>query len=171
MDGHQVYGGGRYATAATRRMGRDAEVRFMQICKAHRYGVVNATRRENMVDHFDFWVEWGARRAAKIEVKAMKARRRGEAVDPSVIYLETRNVAGGLGWLYGKADYIAFEQPRGFLLVPRVDLVELLRGMRLRRAARSGIRGTVYSRPGRRDEVAVLDIRDIEGFRHNVLME
>jgi hypothetical protein len=169
---HIVYGGGKYATATTQRMGRDAELRFMKICDDYFYCVRHATRYENTVEHFDFWVDWGARQAAKVEVKAMKARRRGMAADPTVIYLETKNVSGGPGWLFGKADYIAFEQHRGFLLVRRTDLVELLRMRRdkMTRATRSGISGTIYSRPNRADEVAILDIGDIKTLQHNVFV-
>ena len=163
---HTVYGGGVYATAATTSMGRGAEVRFMRLCDRYRYEFKKATRRENMVDHFDFHLKVEDDAFCTVEVKAMKSRRRSEPVDPSIIYLETRRVGGGVGWLYGKADYIAFEQPNGFLFVERLALASFVQRRRpsMLLANRSGIANTLYSLPGRGDEVAIFNLSDIVGL-------
>ena len=160
-----MYGGGRYATAATRAMGRMAEVRFMRICGeryGYRYRVAN--RKENVVDHFDFVIQGGS----KVDVKAMKSARRGGPVDPNIVYVELKNVSGGNGWLYGKADYIAFEQPTGFLFIDRRELASFVNMRRpyMRRAEYSGVYNTLYSRKGRNDEVAIFHMHDIMSI-HN----
>jgi hypothetical protein len=72
-----VHGGGAFATDHTRRMGGAAEARFATACtKGYGYGLRPATRRENMVGHFDFVVTVHNGRNVRVEVKAMKSRRR-----------------------------------------------------------------------------------------------
>jgi hypothetical protein len=149
-------------------MGRNAEVRFMRISERHGYKYRAANRRENMVEHFDFILNG----RLKVEVKAMKAKRRGESVTPDIVYVETKNVNGGAGWVYGKADFIAFEQPDGFLFVDRNELVAYLHKKlpHMRRAIYSGVFNTIYSRNGRDDEVAIFNIRDIFTIPNNFFL-
>ena len=158
-----VYGGGRFATARTTAMGVAAERYFYDICRGRRYAVRPATSYENRVEHFDFEVQ-----GMRIEVKAMKAPRRGMRPDPNIIYVELRNVDGGRGWLYGSADYIAFEQRGGFLMVQRRELVRLAEHMavRCRKARVSGVYHTLYSRANRADLVLVLHIDDVLRMRN-----
>lgn len=162
-----VRGGGRYATAATTSMGTAAERRFFDICRRRGYTIRPATSYENRVKHFDFEVQIN-----KVEVKAMKAPRRGMAPDPNMIYIELRNVSGGDGWLYGNADYLAFEQPCGFLMVRRTELVRLAERMRSRcRVSRvSGVYRTLYSRANRDDLVMVVHKNDLAGFESKWLL-
>lgn len=162
-----VRGGGRYATAATTAMGTNAERRFFDICRGRGMKIRSATSYENRVKHYDFEVE-----SYKIEVKAMKAPRRGMAPDPNMIYVELRNVNGGDGWLYGDADYLAFEQPDGFLMVRRTELVRLVQRMRSRcRVSRvSGVYHTLYSRANRDDLVMVMHLNDIAGLESKWLL-
>ncbi len=59
----------------------------------------------------------------KVDVKQMKKRNRIDDVeDPTIHFIEFQNVRGDKGWIYGKADYIAFEQPDYFIMVNRKKL-------------------------------------------------
>lgn len=148
-------------------MGTAAEQRFFDICGRRSYTIRPASSYENRVKHFDFEVQ-----GFKVEVKAMKAPRRGQAPDPNMIYVELRNVSGGTGWLYGEADIIAFEQPRGFLMVHRRELVRFVEQMRLRcrMSHVSGVYHTMYSRANRDDLVMVLHKNDLMGFESKWLL-
>jgi hypothetical protein len=148
-------------------MGTAAEQRFFDICKKRKYVIRPATQKENIVSHFDFIVQ-----GKRVEVKSMKAPRRGQAPDPNIIYLELRNVEGGDGWLYGRADFIAFEQERGFLIVSRKELVQLVDRMqsRCRSARTSGLFYTMYSRANRRDLVMILPLSALAKLDSRYLM-
>lgn len=162
-----VRGGGSYATVATTAMGTSAERRFYNACRYKGYRVRPATSYENRIKHFDFEVgrDW-------VEVKAMKSPRRGMSPDPNMIYVELRNVCGGDGWLYGEADYIAFEQPNGFLMVRRRELVRLVERMlpRCNRSRVSGVYHTLYSRANRDDLVMVLHKDDLARLESRCLL-
>ena len=78
-----------------------------------------ASKFENIRKHFDFIVKLGSK-YQKVEVKSMKSRKRGQPQDPTCIFIETQSVKGYPGWVHGEADTVAFEQPEGFLMIPRV---------------------------------------------------
>ena len=78
-----------------------------------------ATKHENIYLHFDLIMD----DVIKVDVKQMKKRNRTDAIeDPTIHFVEFQNVRGDKGWIYGKADYIAFEQPDYFIMVDRKKL-------------------------------------------------
>lgn len=88
-----------------------------------------ATEREDVEDHVDLW--WtrrcgsdGSTLRCGIDVKGMRKLSRGDA-EPSndITWLETRNVHGKPGSLYGKATYIAFIRIGKVLVVDRRKLL------------------------------------------------
>jgi len=102
-------------------MGNDAETKFRKLCSAKGFKVVKSTREQDMREHWDFLVN-----TSRVDVKAMKKLNRHDTkANPYIVYVEFRNVRGDNGWLYGEADWIALETEWGFVLVKRLDLVEL----------------------------------------------
>jgi len=171
-------GGGEFATEATHRMGLFAETLFQTLCHSHKLACRPATRFENTVRHFDFVVSpWSflplPQTTARVEVKAMKCPRRGAAPDPTLIYVELKSVMGHKGWVLGEADIVAFEQPHNsFLLVKRNDLALKAAQMfaSAPHASRSGVKGTLWSRPDRNDLVLCMDRdRDVQTLEHAFL--
>ena len=54
--------------------------------------------------HVDYVTDFG-----KIDVKARKrVARKDSDVQDDLVWLEFKNVQGKIGWVYGKADWIAF---------------------------------------------------------------
>ena len=83
-----------------------------------------ASRREDIYDHVDFW--WDSPRKGKIgvDVKGVKKNnRRDNRYDDKIHWLELQNVNGNPGWLYGKAEYIAFMTFSKILFVKREKLL------------------------------------------------
>lgn len=163
-----VKGGGSYATPETVLMGTQAERSFVELCRRANFRLRPATLYENTVMHYDYVVHWldcpnPRLPFVRVEVKSIKSRRRGLPPDPRVLFIELKDIHGNPGWLYGKADLIAFQQVDGFLVVPRTLLVKFaescVRDFRI--AYQSGIHHTLYSRPNRNDLMMVLDIEDI----------
>lgn len=159
-----VRGGGTFSTLQTLRMGQRAEDLFQRVCVSNGLSLRPATREENF-RHFDFVVwPWTAFplpcRSARVDVKAIKCPQRGAPPDPTVIFVELKDVAGKRGWVFGDADLIAFEQPLDtFLVVKREDLAHKAQriAMTAPKGHRSGIKGTLWSRPERQDSILCLD--------------
>lgn len=89
------------------------------------YKIKKATKQEDCKDHFDYRFSKDGKEL-KIEVKAMKrVSRSQDSGQDEWIWVEFKNVQGNLGWLYGKADYVAFELKDSFIFVDRNDLAKL----------------------------------------------
>ncbi len=158
-----VRGGGSFATEATACMGTNAESRFRELCIDKGFLLRNATSYENRILHYDFIVKKTNATFSRVEVKAMKAARRGEPPNAEILYIETKNIIGEKGWVYGASDEIAFEQPWGFLIVPRMALVAMTEyyKSKAKRAHVSGIPYTLYGRKDRQDEVLIIRTDDL----------
>lgn len=158
----RVVGGGEYSTVKTLQMGQRAEDLFIELCKKNNLSFRYASKYENMNHHFDFIVNRFPPTYTKknVEVKGMKCPTRGAPVDPTLIYVELQNVNGGQGWVFGKADVVAFEQPEEkFLCVDREELCKkaLIQAQSASFGTRSGQKGTLWSREGRKDLILSLD--------------
>ena len=79
--------------------------------------VSESSKEEDMKEHWDIKLE------TKFDVKAIKRVYRNGEPDDNIHYVEMKNVYGTNGWLYGKADYIAFELNDYWLIVDRLKLV------------------------------------------------
>lgn len=74
--------------------------------------IVKANYQEEL-SHIDFHCDI----SFTVDVKAVK--------NDKTIWIEYKNVRGEKGWLYGEASHIAFERPKGYILVKRTDLINL----------------------------------------------
>jgi len=102
--------------------GRTTEQQFVDaVLKRNPTSVVTkSTTQEDREEHFDFTVN-----GSRVDVKARKnigILNAGESQDQYTV-LELQDIVGKLGWVYGNADYIAFEIDYFFLICPRMDLV------------------------------------------------
>lgn len=89
------------------------------------YKVIKATKQEDIEDHFDYKFIKN-NKTVKVEVKAMKrVSRSQDKGQEEWIWVEFKNTIGNSGWLYGKADYIAFELKDTFVFVNRLHLAKL----------------------------------------------
>lgn len=83
-----------------------------------------ASRDEDMYDHIDFW--WDSPRKGRIgvDVKGIKKNSRNDKKqDDTIHWLELQGVSGKPGWLYGKAEYIAFRTFSKIIFVNREKLL------------------------------------------------
>jgi len=95
------------------------------MAKSRNYDIKKASSKEDRIDHFDYHFK-KEDKEIKVEVKAMKRiSRADDNGQDEWIWVEFKNVQGNLGWLYGKADYVAFELQDCFLFVNREDLVKV----------------------------------------------
>lgn len=128
--------------------GRTSESRFHQIFK----DAIPSSQNENMYDHVDFWMSDGR----GVDVKGKN--------HPHEIWLEIKNVQGKNGWLYGKADFIAFEMYElgGFACVDTEQLREFVaKNVKKEYTTKDKAYLKLYRREGRMDTITKVTICDL----------
>jgi hypothetical protein len=83
-----------------------------------------SSSKEDIEDHIDFW--WDSPKKGRIPMDAKgikKNSRYDKSFDDSIHWLELQNVNGKPGWLYGKAEYIAFRTNTRIIFVKREKLL------------------------------------------------
>ncbi len=103
----------------SRMEGTRSEDKFVAACIQRGYETKKSSREEDIHLHIDYYVTRGSRSTVSVDVKGGN--------HPKVIWVEFKNVRGKDGWMYGKADWIAFELPEvcGFVMVLREELASL----------------------------------------------
>jgi hypothetical protein len=105
-------------------IGLNAENELKKIAASKRVTIEKSSRLDDMREHFDYFFHY-KEASKKVEVKAMKKLSRAGEQQDEWIWVEFRNVQGKPGWLYGKADLVAFEFRKHFLFVEREELAKL----------------------------------------------
>lgn len=106
--------------AKSYKYGRDAESRFKELAEKQGWLIRKASEDEDMYDHIDLFM------AKPISVDVKSTKKIFTDKDDNYHWVEILNVKGKLGWLYGKADVIAFETIKYWIFVSRLKLVEFI---------------------------------------------
>lgn len=104
---------------------------FKKAGKAYSWLITEATREQDMNEHWDYMIWLADEIQEKVELKAMKRMSRSGEVQDTWAWIELHGVrAWDKGWLINsKADYICFERKDRFEFYRRLGLLE--RVMRL----------------------------------------
>ena len=115
------------ATGENLNRGISAEERFKRAAINRGYIVSKSDPPSDRDDHWDYLIE-SADESLRVEVKAIKKVRRSDpAPQDEWVWIEIKGVRrDDPGWLHGKADIMAFETKRSFLLVDREELVKFV---------------------------------------------
>ena len=145
----------------SRSIGWEGETLFLRACQKRGANWTQATKEENMKHHIDFHVEKDGHKLS-VDVKGAKQE----------VLLEYKNVRGNRGWLYGRADYIAFLSPSkdSFLMVPRQNLANWAERFK---SAPRGYKELykLYSRKDRDDLMVYVKWEDIEKIPNTKIWE
>lgn len=132
------------------------------------FNVVWANTKQDMFEHWDLkgsLTEEGE--TLKFDVKGIKKVRRfdGEYQD-DLAWIEFKNVGGNTGWVCGKADYIAFERFKEWLLVDRQELMQFTT-KNIQDLGRPEGRAPyhIFNRPNRKDELTLVPFKDMEKLK------
>lgn len=140
-----------------------AEQTFKKIALTKGFLVKDATRNQQL-SHIDFLIEDKDKKIYTFDVKARKkVNRTDDSTEDSLVWVEFKNVAGADGWLYGAADYIAFERESDFLIINRLNLVTLCERVVQNKKVTSAKDALYakYTRVGRKDEISLIKMEDI----------
>ena len=130
--------------------------RFVEACEAIGYSCEKSDRNTDIYDHIDYFVT-RLNGTTSVDVKGGN--------HPNTIWVEFKNVKGDNGWMYGKAEYIAFDMPElgGFVMVRTQELARLCEEIvepvfvTKQEATRK-----YYQREGRQDVISRLELPDIQ---------
>jgi len=151
----------KYTTPNCIENGMKAERLFASLAIKRGWQVTPTKALRDIKDHIDFIIR-ADRITFTVDVKALKKIGRHDPKEQSkYIWLELKNVRGKSGWLFGKADIIAFEMPYGFLLFKRKSLIDFKRRFvnhwKLTRDPRKA-EYILYQRKGRRDVLTLVEV-------------
>jgi hypothetical protein len=115
-------------------------------------------------EHIDFIMDVSGIQIS-VEVKGFK-----NSTSKGFILVEIINVQGNPGWLYGKADWIAFQMAdNSFLTVDRIDLLKLIESKGINPNDKSKrtfdkfkLAPYWYQRPGRKDCITYLTLKEVQ---------
>ena len=149
-------------------IGEHAEGVFILLAVKQGWKISASSNDENIEDHWDYLIEKDDVRF-KVEVKSAKRINRTDNESQSdYTWVELRNVRGKIGWLFGKADLIAFEKESSFIFVKRLDLLAVVNKKVNLVAKVNNTKDAlykIYTRAGRKDKLTLLHTSDIEEIK------
>ena len=148
-----------------KQQGLRAEVCFKGLAERRGYTVIQTSAASNMREHIDFILARDDEPdKTAVDVKARKkVSRSSNEYDDENVWIEFNNVRGNPGWLYGKADKIAFERAFDFVLVDRESLREYCEATVspvLVKSTEEAIYKS-FQRKGRKDIISRVPMKDI----------
>ena len=99
-----------------------------------------------------------------VDIKDRKSIRRGMDRNDTYLWVEIVNCYGYKGWLYGKANFIAFKQKDHWLFVWRKDLIDLVHKKVKKEYVDVFPLYKLKNRTGSKDVITLIDRNDINGI-------
>lgn len=131
-------------------IGIETEKKFEQIMIERGNTLIRSSSSEDMNDHIDYFVN-----DYSVDVKGNR--------DKNKIWLELVNVTGKKGWLYGKADFIAFDMTDlgCFCFFKTFDLLQVVKDVK--EIAKNGTEFfKLYTRKTLKDKIVKVKYKDIK---------
>lgn len=162
---HELDATGRMAT-----QGQNAENLFFSLAKSKGYKVEIASPYQETREHWDCRLSKDGSPSLTVEIKSQKSfsiLHNGRRTKDFFL-VEFVGVTGHDGWLYGKANLVAFEVENGFYLVPRKTLVEIAEKLCSKEFVdrKENMLYKTYGRRDRQDEVSAILLNDVIATRN-----
>lgn len=130
----------------------------------------HASKEDDMYNHLDIiWTFNG--KDYSFDVKGLKKHNQKDInTDDSIHWIEIQNVRGNKGWIFGKADYIAFETNNDWLIIERKSIIDWIdRKVVDKTIVYSKDLYTYYQRYGRQDIVVKVLTEDLRQIAKKIL--
>jgi len=132
--------------------GKKTEEEFAKLFKSHK----RSSKSQDINEHWDLEI------SHKIDVKGLKKVRRADSdVNEHFHWVEIKNVHGNSGWLYGEADYFAFELQSFWVIVSKEDLQNRIAKKTIKTYYDSPTVYGLYQRKGRKDVMTIVPSYDL----------
>jgi hypothetical protein len=127
--------------------GRIAEEAFAQILHDPKY----SSNKEDQIEHWD----------VKIDVKGMKKiSRYDNDKNQHIHWLEIKGITGHNGWVYGEANFFAFEVESYWIVVSKPSLQKFIKD-NINKEYRNKEMYYLYQRSGRKDVLTIVSSYDL----------
>jgi len=137
--------------------GLETEIRFKSFIENLGFKGIKVGAAYDMNHHYDINI------SANIEIKGMKALRRGEEVQDEWHWIEVKGVADE-GWLYNShADMIAFETKKSWIVVRPTNLIDYVERFVGHEFVEKPLLAQykLYRRKGRNDAITLIKSDDL----------
>lgn len=116
-----------------------------------------SSTKEDMDEHWDVKLD------VKFDVKAVKKINRiDDETDDNIHWVELINVRGDKGWLYGNADYFAFELNDYWVIVDKKSLQDFIADKcKAKQKSEKPELYKLYNRSGRSDVITLVKTIDL----------
>lgn len=144
--------------------GLNAEVEFCKLAETKGFEVKKVGFKKDF-SHIDAILTSKGGKTFSFDIKARKKLSRSNTKESDqVIWIEFKSNSGKEGWLFGEADYLAFQNSVGFLIIPRLKLVDWCKTNidgKTKVKNSSEAYKKVYTREGRKDLISYVTPKDI----------
>jgi hypothetical protein len=162
----------KYDRRSCAEIGSKSERVFAALAGGRGYTIRASSNEENRIKRVDFYLE----KDKEIKGFDVKARKKICAADKKYAdhwtWVEFKNADGYDGWMYGEANYIAFEKENHFLVVCTKSLRELAESLidRSKEYVKScgEAKYRIYQRRGQ-EEIALIKTSDIARLKRKAI--
>ena len=134
-----------------------------------------ATREQDQMEHWDVKgiCKKITDRELRFDVKSQKKNNRyDKQFSSELTWIEGKNVYGYDGWIKGKADYIAFEREKIWLIVNREQLYKLTVKKLSEHGNKKGKgKYLIYTRKNTKDVITQIPFSDMEDIEHYKILK
>ena len=133
--------------------GKEKERKFAELFKLTEKSTPKEDRNE----------KWDVKIISKVDVKGLKKiDRKDKAYNEHWHWIELKGNKGNDGWLYGEADYFAFETNNYWLLVDKVKLQQFIKKyVYQKKIYTEKIPYKLYQRRGKQDQITLINSLDL----------
>jgi hypothetical protein len=111
-----------------------------------------SSSEEDQLEHWD----------VKFDVKGLKKVKRSDSeTNEHIHWLEIRGITGHDGWVYGEADFFAFELAKYWVVVAKQDLQDLIKDNVVKEYTQQPTLYKLYNRQGRQDIITMVTSYDL----------
>lgn len=112
--------------------------------------------RQDQMEHWDVMFQ------TKVDVKGLKrVRRHNGEFDEHIHWLELKGITGHLGWVYGDADFFAFELNHYWIVVSKTSLHNFIKDNISKEICAAPTLYKLYNRYGRLDLLTLVTSYDL----------
>lgn len=132
--------------------GKETEAEFAKLFKNYKA----SSDSQDIKEHWDLEI------THKIDVKGLKkVKRSDDSVNENFHWIEIKNVLGKPGWLYGQADFFAFELCNFWVIVPKETLQNRISSKTVKTYFEEPTVYGLYQRAGRKDVMTIIPSYDL----------
>lgn len=152
---------GKYDITDFLKEGKEKEVMFADLFSSYSLSDKNT----DIIEHYDLTIG-----NTRIDVKGLKKVNRWDnEVNENIHWIEIKGITGHLGWLYGEADYFAFETFDYWILVSKIKLQELIKTRTIKKWVKEKELYKLYQRPNKQDVITLVKTIDLCSIAESII--